>query len=87
MSEDGLEYIFQIREGVKFHNGEEMGPADVVYSLRRGAGLDSGRHAIDCELGIIDTIEEVEGENAVKITLGTRCDYYLFDSCHHPRGI
>ncbi|MGI6078084.1 MAG: ABC transporter substrate-binding protein [Fastidiosipilaceae bacterium] len=70
VSEDGLEYIFQIREGVKFHNGEEMGPADVVYSLRRGAGLDSadGTPLIG-ELGIIDTIEEVEGENAVKITL------------------
>ena len=37
---------------------------------RRGAGLDSadGTPLIG-ELGIIDTIEEVEGENAVKITL------------------
>jgi len=35
ISSDGLEYTFTLREGVKFHNGRELKPEDVVYSLSR----------------------------------------------------
>ncbi len=35
ISADGLTYVFAIRKGVKFHNGKEMTPADVVASLDR----------------------------------------------------
>ncbi len=35
ISEDGLNYTFPIREGVKFHNGDILTPEDVVYSLKR----------------------------------------------------
>ena len=35
ISADGLSYVFKLRTGVKFHNGKEMGPADVVASLER----------------------------------------------------
>ena len=41
-SEDGLEFTFYLREGVKFHNGEEMKAEDVVASLERWLEL-SGR--------------------------------------------
>ncbi|MCT9818685.1 ABC transporter substrate-binding protein [Microbacterium sp. W1N] len=33
VSPDGLTYTFTLREGVTFHNGEELTPADVVWSL------------------------------------------------------
>ncbi|MBW1982787.1 MAG: ABC transporter substrate-binding protein [Deltaproteobacteria bacterium] len=32
---DGRTYIFQLRRGVKFHNGRQVTASDVVYSLRR----------------------------------------------------
>ena len=33
VSPDGLTYTFQIREGVTFHDGQELTPQDVVWSL------------------------------------------------------
>lgn len=33
ISEDGTVYTFKLREGVKFHNGEEMTAEDVAWSL------------------------------------------------------
>ena len=43
LSDSMDEYIFTIRQGVKFHNGKEMTPEDVVFSLSRAAGLLAGQ--------------------------------------------
>lgn len=34
VSPDGLEYTFTLREGVTFHDGQELTPTDVVWSLQ-----------------------------------------------------
>ena len=39
ISEDGLTYTFTLRDGVKFHNGAIVTVDDVVYSIKRCAGL------------------------------------------------
>lgn len=36
ISEDGLTYTFNIREGVTFHNGGELTASDIAYSFQRG---------------------------------------------------
>jgi len=36
ISADGKTVVFNIREGVKFSNGETLTPSDVAYSLQRG---------------------------------------------------
>ena len=33
VSDDGLSYIFKLKKGVKFHNGEELKASDVVFTL------------------------------------------------------
>lgn len=40
ISRDGLQYAFPLRRGVRFHDGSEMTPEDVKYSLMRFALTD-----------------------------------------------
>ena len=35
VSEDGTEYVFTLKQGVLFHNGEELKASDVVFSMER----------------------------------------------------
>jgi peptide/nickel transport system substrate-binding protein len=68
ISEDGLTYIFSIREGVKFHNGDILTPEDVVYSIKRALIFDrsGGPTWMFCEpllavYGIEDKATEITG--------------------------
>jgi len=36
ISEDGMTYTFNIREGITFHEGGELTPSDVAYTFQRG---------------------------------------------------
>ncbi len=36
VSEDGKTWVFNIRQGVTFHNGDPLTPTDVAYSFQRG---------------------------------------------------
>jgi ABC-type transport system substrate-binding protein len=36
ISDDGLTYTFNIRKGIKFHEGQDLTPSDVAYSFQRG---------------------------------------------------
>lgn len=46
VSEDGLTYTFQLRQGAKFHSGREVTAEDVDYTFKRGLEIGSkGRFA------------------------------------------
>lgn len=66
VSPDGLEYIFHLRKGVKFHNGEELKASDVIFTVERGR--ESPKLADIC--GKIKTIEAVD-DYTVKVV----CNY------------
>lgn len=39
ITQQGKNYTFTMRDGVKFHNGDLVTVQDIVYSIKRGAGL------------------------------------------------
>jgi peptide/nickel transport system substrate-binding protein len=41
LSQDGLTWTFNIRKGIKFHNGDPLTSADVVFSLQRFGSKES----------------------------------------------
>ena len=64
VSADGLTYVFTLRQGVKFHNGRDMTPADVVASLERYRKAGASASLI----GAIDSVAAT-GANQVTIKL------------------
>lgn len=67
VSENGDEYTFTLRQGVTFHDGRPVTAEDVVYSLSRAAGLETGEPLMSTLAGI-RAVEAVD-ERTVKVTL------------------
>ncbi|MCC6468225.1 MAG: polyamine ABC transporter substrate-binding protein [Alphaproteobacteria bacterium] len=65
-SADGKEWTFNLRKGVKCHDGNEFTSADVVYSLKRAADSKTSQFASDYK-----DFDKVEAPDAstVKVTL------------------
>lgn len=65
-SADGKEWTFNLRKGVKCHDGNELSSADVVYSLKRAGDSKTSSFASDYK-----DFDKVEAPDAstVKITL------------------
>ena len=60
VSTDGLIYTFNLREGVKFHNGEAVTAEDVKYSIERNAGLLEGGELIISAFDVIESVNIVD---------------------------
>ncbi len=76
------EYIFKLREGVKFHNGETLTAADVKYTYERCLTLPAPLPFVE----IIDKIEVVD-DLTVKITLKDPSPIFLGNICHDVTSI
>ena len=72
MSDDCLEYTFQLEEGVKFHNGEVMTADDVVYSFEQYLANPAKNNFVS----MIDKVEMVDA-NTVKVTLNKITPLFL----------
>ncbi len=73
-SEDGLTYVFTLRQGVKFHNGDPVTTQDVVYSIdRRRNGEDQA-----AQLAALAVIADVQAdEETVTVTLTEPSNEFL----------
>ncbi len=66
ISDDALVYTFTLRDGVKFHNGEDVTVDDVIWSYTRAGSDHPGIQTQEALVGV--TIEAV-GENQIRFTL------------------
>ena len=62
--QDALTYVFKLRPGVKFHNGEEMTAADVKYSYERYKDPDVGSPRA-VELEAVESIETPDDDTVI----------------------
>jgi peptide/nickel transport system substrate-binding protein len=62
VSDDGLHYTFNLREGVKFHDGTDFTSADVKHCLERAAHDETAWQFI---LSVIDTVDTPDPLTAV----------------------
>ena len=64
ISDDGLTYTFNLRQGVKFHNGQDFTAADVIFSYNRIIDPDfPGADA--SSLSMIESVEAVDDHTVV----------------------
>jgi len=65
ISDDGMTYRFTLREGLMFHDGEPVRPADVIASIRRWGERDGMGQVL---MTYIDSMEG-DGDDVVVINL------------------
>lgn len=67
IAETGDTFTFTLREGVKFHDGSTVTVGDIVYSISRAAGLDTGEPLISA-LSVIDSVTAADDSTVVITT-------------------
>ena len=60
-------YTFTLRDGVVFHNGKTVTAEDVIYSLSRAAGLETGEPLVNDVAGIANV--EKTDDKTIVVTL------------------
>lgn len=76
ISDDDLEYTFHLREGAKFHNGDEITAEDAAFSIEAYYADDGLPYA--AKFAVVDKVEAVD-KYTLKITLKSPNPYFLQD--------
>ena len=81
VSEDGKIWTFTVKEGIKFHSGNEVTAADVAYSFQRVVYLKDQPAFILTQFGLTpDSIKALD-KYTVQITLDKQYAQGIFFSC------
>lgn len=93
VSEDGTEYVFTLRDGLKWSNGEDLTAKDFVYSWQRAAAPETAAdynylaevfEGFTYENGIpADSVVASEDGKTLTVKLAAVCPYFL-DLCAFP---
>lgn len=96
ISDDGLEYTFHLRQGVKFHNGNDFTAEDVVYTFNRilkvegavnASFVDQIVGASDVIEGTADTLEGIEAVDDATVKMTLKEPYAGFLACISTPGV
>lgn len=79
---DALTTIFHLRQGVKFHNGEELKASDVKFSIERELGTPTVSHIVEG----IDKVEVLD-DYTVKVSTIDPCGAILYNLAHPASSI
>ncbi|HEV2509151.1 ABC transporter substrate-binding protein [Bosea sp. (in: a-proteobacteria)] len=85
VSPDQLTYTFKLRPGVKFHSGNPLTAADVVYSFQRAVTLNKSPGFILTQFGlnkdtVLDKVKAVD-DNTVTVTVSKPFAPSFFLNC------
>jgi len=75
VSDDGLQYIFKLRPGVTFHNGDDLTAEDVKFSFDRLRAKDSG-YSYGSQVETIESVDAVDS-HTVRFKLSRRTGPFL----------
>ncbi|WP_321329749.1 glutathione ABC transporter substrate-binding protein [uncultured Ilyobacter sp.] len=79
---DSFTTIFNLRHGIKFHNGEELKASDVKFSLERELKTATVSHIVEG----IDKVEVLD-DYTVKVTTTDPCGAILYNLAHPASSI
>ncbi|QCJ00903.1 ABC transporter substrate-binding protein [Agrobacterium larrymoorei] len=86
----GSKWIFKLRKGVQFHNGKELTPEDVIYSLNHHRGEKSESAGKGYLLSVTDIVKSADHEVTFNLS-GPNADFpYLLGDVHFgitPDGV
>lgn len=90
VSDDGLEYTFHIRQGMKWTDGEELNAQDYAYGIRRSAApetacpysnliwlVKNGKAVNNGDKPVEELGVETPDDYTLKITLESECAYFM----------
>ncbi len=82
-SDDGTEYIFNLREGVTFHNGDKFTADDVIFTFQRSRDPEKSIHS-----RVVANFADIEklGEHKVKLKLKAPQASLLFKTLERSSG-
>lgn len=75
INEEGTVYTFVLRDGVRFHDGSPVTAEDIIYSIKRCAGLldvSDPEVKVESALSVISSVEEIttsDGKRAISVNL------------------
>jgi len=76
ISDDGLEYTFHLREGAKFHNGDDITAEDAAFSIQAYYAEEGLPYS--AKFAVVDKVEAVD-KYTLKVTLKSPSPYFLQD--------